>query len=153
MVLLEQHKGLLTSQNPLSCSDEVGQWVCCHHRLYHEEIGFVQDIDHSQDIGVTVLFVPRVPTEADGQHSGKWKKGHQPNPHTWLATQIATELGTRVKEDSEGRFTFEGDLFQCGLVIKQITSTSLNLVNRAPDLALFICAPYLMDHPNFPPWL
>ncbi|KAN0123677.1 hypothetical protein V8E53_015899 [Lactarius tabidus] len=153
MVPLEQRKGLLASRNPLSRPVEPGQWVRCHSGLYRDDIGFVYDIDPSRDVEVTVLFVPRVPVKADNQHTRKRKKGHRPNPRIWSATQIAAEWGTGTKEDSEGRFTFRGNSFRSGLAVKLITSSSLDIVDRAPDLTPFLNAPFLMDHDDFRPWL
>ncbi|KAF8257895.1 hypothetical protein EI94DRAFT_1708497 [Lactarius quietus] len=154
LVPLDQRKALLTSQIPHSQSIEEGQWVCCHHRLYRGDIGFVYDIDASRDADVVVILVPRIPMKFTRQCTMKWKKPHHPVPCIWTATQVSSEWGTSVKEESDRKYTFKNITFRSGLMVKQISSEGLKLVGMAPtNIAPFFTAKFLLDHPPFWPWI
>ncbi|KAI9429289.1 hypothetical protein BJY52DRAFT_1232635 [Lactarius psammicola] len=157
LVPLEQRKALLMSRNPLSRSIEIGQWVRCLHRLYKDDIGFVYGIDTSRDAGVNVVFVPRIPPKLNKYHIGKRKKTPRPDPRTWSARQVTLEWGAarvKVNTESDDKFIFGGETYRSGLVMKNLPPASLELVGRAPaELAPFVEAQFIRDHPTFRPWL
>jgi hypothetical protein len=73
LVPLEHRCALLAPQNPLAGPIEVGQWVCCLHSLYRNDIGFVCRHYPYQDVETAVALVPRIPEKT--VQTAKRKRG------------------------------------------------------------------------------
>jgi hypothetical protein len=107
-----------------------------------------------QDADVIILLVPRIPPKIKTQHILKWKKTSRPDPWIWTAAQVTSEWGVKVKEESDGTFTFKNSKYRCGLVEQQMSSGGLELMGMAPtNLAPFTQAQFLLDYLPFQPWI
>jgi hypothetical protein len=92
LIPLEHRVTLLTPHNPLCEPIEVGQWVCCLHGLYHNDIGFVCGHCPYRDLETAVALVPRIPEKMD--QTTKWKRGSRPECQSWSCEQLEVAWGT-----------------------------------------------------------
>ena len=154
--LVERSK-VLGGGNPLSRNIEDGHWVRCKYGLYRDDVGFVCGSRGEYDSNIIVALVPRISTKAEMQrgHAGKRKRYWRPLPRRWTAIEVEMERGAgSVEETSTTTFTFRGETYDSGLVMKHFSPASLiNVDSPAGDFKSFLAALSIRERPSFKPWV
>jgi hypothetical protein len=158
LIPIEQRTALLANRNPLSRNINEGQWVRCRHGLYRDDVGFVCGRRESFDLEIIVALVPRIPNRSDKHVSGtagKRKRLSRPLPRPWSPVQVATEWGdAKVQSISSEEFTFLGETYESGLIMKHFAPDNLVIVNSSPsNFKSFLAASSIRRRPSFAPWL
>jgi len=158
LIPIEQRVALLESRNPLSRNIDEGQWVRCRHGFYRGDIGFVCGRRERSDLEIIVALIPRIPNRSDKPVSGtagKRKRVSRPFPRPWSAVQVATEWGdAKVESNSSEEFTFLGETYESGLIMKHFAPNNLVIVDSAPsNFKSFLAASSIRRRPSFAPWL
>jgi hypothetical protein len=153
LIPLEHRVALLAPHNPLCEPIEVGQWVCCLHGLYRNDIGFVCGHCPYRDLETAVALVPRIPEKTD--QTAKRKRGSRPEPRSWSCEQLEAAWGTsQVRRIAGSKYLFRCQNYDSGLIIMILPSASLVKVDSAPnDLRPFLRAPFIHDVPTFIHWV
>jgi hypothetical protein len=150
---LEQCIALLLPHNLLSRPIKEGQWVCCSHKLYCNDIGFVCGHDPFWDAETTMALVPQIPNKMP--RTAKRKRVARPEPRSWSVEQLEASWGqAQVRRVSPEECIFRHQTYKSGLLSKQLPPVSLVNVDGMPDdLHPFLRATFICNNPSFAPWI
>ncbi|KAI0258088.1 hypothetical protein BC834DRAFT_975578 [Gloeopeniophorella convolvens] len=131
-----------------------GQWVRCIYGLYAGDVGLVRET-RAGDTQAVVALLPRIrPPVPPG--TGTRTKG-RPDPRLWGYSELLSVFGERKVKHGPGAqgeehipYKFSRDTFECGLVLKVLSSEHLELAAALPDLLLpFFKHPGILHDPAF----
>ncbi|KAI0258629.1 hypothetical protein BC834DRAFT_974982 [Gloeopeniophorella convolvens] len=117
-----------------------GQWVRCIYGLYAGDVGLVRET-RAGDTQAVVALLPRIhPPVPPG--TGTRTKG-RPDPRLWGYSELLSVFGEHKVKHGPGvqgeehiPYKFSRDTFECGLVLKVLSSEHLELAAALPDLLL-----------------
>ncbi|KAI0257834.1 hypothetical protein BC834DRAFT_976698 [Gloeopeniophorella convolvens] len=110
-----------------------GQWVRCTRGRYKDDVSFSSSLTVS---------------------SGKRKHVTHPDPHLWFFQDLVHSFGvqkvTRAMEEESVPYTFAGEMFECGLVMKPLSLECVEPTTSIPErIGVFAAISAIRAHPLF----
>jgi hypothetical protein len=143
-------KALLTMHG-FKETPKVGDWVGVRKGIYKGDVGYVNAVD---GLGIQLLLIPRLPPP---QHSGTPSKRRCPSPPIsalFCPASIKEAYGIEATHVTGDLYSFQGNYFDHGLILKAFDFSSVSRVHQMPlSLVCHFCEshhPKLMASPAFP---
>ena len=137
LVPSEEHLSLLSIHNPLHCDILKGKWVCCHHGLYHGNVGLVCEHNESSEAKLTISFLPWIP-DKPFDSAPKHKRLMHPEPWIWTPDHAKVVWGEKVQKILDNEFVIFGVLVYLWLYnapsrVSSLGSSLVRLLYPAED--------------------
>jgi hypothetical protein len=143
-------KALLTMHSSKE-TPKVGDWVEVRKGIYTRDVGYVNAVD---GLGIQLLLIPRLPPSQPSGTRFKRKRPSPPISALFRPARTKEAYGMEPTHISGEFYSFRGNCFDHGLILKEFDFSSVSRVHQMPlDLVYHFWEsrhPKLMASPTFP---